>query len=216
MLKIFKKLILGFVAMSFFAALLLSGCATPQAAKTGFLKDYSKLEPHPEIDGRIRYINPHIDAAKYTKFIVEPVAINLSEKGKARDTDPKELSRLAKFFRTKIIEELQKGYQVVQSSGPGVARVRTSISDVDKTLPLLNIHPGSKMMGRGLGGAGAEMELVDSKTGQRIAAAVDHQKGSRLSMGAGLSKFGHAEEVMENWAKDLKKWVDQTHGKFEE
>ena len=102
----------------------------------------------------------------------------------------------------------------MQSAGPDVARIRTSISDVEKTLPYLNIHPGTKMMGGGLGGAGAEMELVDSQTGQRIAAAIDNQKGSRLSVGAGLTWYGHAEEIMANWAIDLKKWVDQTHGKF--
>ena len=66
----------------------------------------------------------------------------------------------------------------------------------------------------GLGGAGAEMELVDSQTGKRIWATIDNQKGARLSKGAGLTWYGHAEQVMENWAKDLKKWVDQTHGKF--
>ena len=213
MFKKFKKLIPVFIVIGFFAALALSGCAT-QAAKTGFLKNYSNLEPHPDIDGQHRYINPHIDAAKYSKFIVDPVAVNLSSKGKERGTDPKELSRLATFFRQKIIEELQKGYEVVQSSGPNVARVRASISDVDKTLAALNILPTTKIMGGGLGGAAAEMELVDSVTGQSIAAAIDSQKGSRLSIGAGLSEFGHAEEVMANWAKQLKKWVDQTHGKF--
>jgi len=41
-----------------------------QTAKTGFLKDYSKLEAHPDIDGRFRYINSNIDASKYSKFIV--------------------------------------------------------------------------------------------------------------------------------------------------
>ncbi len=184
-----------------------------QAAKTGFLNDYSKLEAHPDIDGRFRYSNPNIDASKYSKFIVDPVAINLSKEGKEDNIDPKELKRLARFFRKKIKEELQKGYQVVQSSGTGVARIRTSISEVEKTLPYLNIHPGTKIMGGGLGGAGAELELVDSVNGQIIAAVIDNQKGSRLSIGAGLTWYGHAEEVMENWAEDLKEWVDKVHGK---
>ncbi len=123
------------------------------------------------------------------------------------------MKRLAKYFHKKITEELQKGYQVVQSSPAGVERIRTSISEVDKTLPYLNVHPGTKLMGGGLGGAGAEMEVVDSVNGQTIAAAIDNQKGSRLSIGAGLSWYGHAEQVMENWAKDVKKWVDEVHGK---
>ncbi len=194
-------------------AFTLVGCGGHQAAKTGFLKDYSKMEAHPDIDGRFRYIDPSIDASKYSKFIVDPVAINLSEKGKEKKTDPKELKRLAKYFHQKITEELQKGYQVVQSSGAGVARIRTSISEVDKTLPYLNVHPGTKLTGAGLGGAGAEMEVVDSVNGRTIAAAIDNQKGSRLSIGAGLTWYGHAEQVMENWAKDVKKWVDKVHGK---
>jgi len=57
------------------------------------------------------------------------------------------------------------------------------------------------------------MEVVDSVNGQTIAAAIDNQKGSRLSMGAGLTWYGNAKEVMENWAKDLKKWIDGVHGK---
>ncbi len=45
------------------APVLISGCATQTpAAKTGFLKDYSKLEHHPDIEGRYRYINPNINA----------------------------------------------------------------------------------------------------------------------------------------------------------
>jgi len=56
------------------------------------------------------------------------------------------------------------------------------------------------------------MEMVDSQSGERIGAAIDNQKGSRLSIGAGLTWYGHAEEVMENWAKDIKKFVDKAHG----
>ena len=205
--SIFALFLTGFLALTMF------GCGGSQAAKTGFLGDYSKLESHPDIEGRFRYINPNVDGSKYSKFIVDPVAINLSEEGKEKNIDSKEIERLAKYFHSKIIGELRKGYQIVGSSGPGVMRIRTSISEVDKTLPYLNIHPGTKLMGGGLGGAGAEMELVDSKSGQRIAAGIDNQKGSRLSMGAGLRWYGHAEEVMENWAKDLKKWVDKVHGK---
>jgi uncharacterized protein DUF3313 len=206
-ISIFALFLTGLLVLTMF------GCAGPQAAKTGFMKDYSQLQPHPEIEGRHRYINPHVDASKYNKFIVDPVAINLSPKGKERDIDPKDLDKLAKFFRKKIGEELSKGYQITGSPGPDVARVRTSISEVNKTLPYLNVHPGTKLTGAGLGGAGAEMELVDSQSGQRIAAAIDNQKGSRMDITGGLTWYGNAEGVMENWAKDLKKWVDKVHGK---
>ncbi len=203
-----SSILLGIFALTQF------GCGgAHEAARTGFLKDYSQLAPHPEVEGRFRYINPNIDASKYNKFIVDPVAINLSKEGKEENIDAEDMKKLAKYFRKQIAVELNKGYQIVRRPGPNVIRIRTSISEVDKTNPFLNIHPGTKLMGGGLGGAGAEMELVDSLTGQRIAAGVDNQKGSRLSMGAGLTWYGHAKEVMENWAKDLKKMIDKIHGK---
>lgn len=194
------------------APVLISGCAAP-AAKTGFLKDYSKLEPHPDIDGRHRYINPNMNAGEYSKFIVDPVVLSLSEKGKERGIDQEDLNEQVTFFHKTIVEELEKDYRVVSSPGKGVARVRVAITDVEKTNPLLNIHPGTKLTGAGLGGAGMEAELVDSVTGQTIAAAIDNQKGSRLSLAAGVKWFGHAQAVMENWAEDLKKFIDQAHGK---
>ncbi len=194
------------------APIWISGCAAP-AAKTGFLKDYSKLEPHPDIDGRHRYINPNMNAGDYSKFMVDPVAVNLSETGKERGVDQEKLDELAKFFHQQIVHNLEQGYRVVSSPGKGVARVRVAITDVEKTNPLLNIHPGMKMTGAGLGSAGMEAEIVDSVTGQTIAAAIDNQKGSRLSLTAGLKWFGHAQAVMENWAEDLKKFIDKGHGK---
>jgi len=196
------------------APVLISGCATrAPAAKTGFLKDYSKLEPHPDIDGRHRYINPNINAGDYSKFMVDPVAVNLSETGTKRGVDQEKLDELAKFFHKQIVHNLEQGYRVVNSAGPGVIRVRVAITDVEKTNPLLNIHPALKLTGAGLGGAGMEGELVDSVTGQTIAAFIDNQKGSRLSFVAGLKWFGHAQAVMENWAEDLKKGIDQAYGK---
>ncbi len=68
----------------------------------------------------------------------------------------------------------------------------------------------------GLGGAGMEFELVDSVTNQAIASAIDEQLGSRLSLTVGLQWFGHAQAVMEDWAEDLRKFIDKGHGKTSE
>ena len=192
---------------------LLSGCGATQAAKTGFLKDYSKLTPHPDIDGRHVYLNPNMNIRDYSKFIVDPVVLSLSKTGKERGVDQEDLNEQVTFFHQQIVHNLEQGYRVVSSPGKGVARVRVAITDVEKTNPFLNIHPGTKLTGAGLGSAGMEAEIVDSVTGQTIAAAIDNQKGSRLSLTAGLKWFGHAQAVMENWAEDLKKFIDKGHGK---
>lgn len=213
--KMFKLPRYSLIGLLFvgFASIAMLGCGGSQAVKTGFLKDYSQLRPHPEIEGRYRYINRNIDISKYNKFIVDPVAINLSQEGKDQDIDPEELDKLAKHFRWQIGEQLNKDYSIVRSPGPDVIRIRTSISEVKKGHPLLNIHPATKLTGAGLGGAGAEMELTDSVSGELIAAGIDNQQGSRLALKAGFTQFGHAESVMDKWAEDLKKMVDKVHGK---
>lgn len=191
----------------------LFGCA-PQAAKTGFLKDYSKLTQHPDIEERFIYINPSMNVGEYSKFLVDPVAVNLSEEGKARETDPETLKELAQYFHEQIVEQLKEGgYQVINSAGPGVARARTSISDIKRAIVALNIHPSTKLSGAGLGQAGMEFELVDSASGKTIAAAIDHQKGSRLDIVGGMTWYGNAKSIMEDWAEDLKKFIDRGHGK---
>jgi len=191
----------------------MSGCAGTETARTGFLKDYSKLQPHPDIDGRFRYINPKMNVGDYSKFIVDPVVLNLSKEGKEEGIDQEDLNEQVTFFHGKILEELGKDYQIVNKPGKGVARLRVAITHIDKTNPALNIHPGTKLSGAGLGGAGMEGELVDSVTNETIGSVIDFQKGSRLSLVAGLTWFGHAQAVMENWAEDLRKFIDKAHGK---
>ncbi len=184
-------------------SLLISGCGgTTETARTGFLKDYSKLQPHPEIEGRFRYINPKLNLGNYSKFIVAPVVLSLSKEGKEREIDQEDLDEQVTFFHGKILEELGKGgYQIVNHPGKGVARVRVAITDIDKTNPALNINPGMKLTGAGLGGSGMEAELVDSVTNEIIGSVIDFQMGSRLSLTAGLTWFGHAQAVMEDWRK---------------
>lgn len=79
--------------------------------------------------------------------------------------------------------------------------MRLASTDVEKTKPAMNILPHTKLTGLGIGGAHMEAELLDGATGQRLGAVMQGEKGSVLSVGAGFSKWGHAKEVMDRWAK---------------
>ena len=210
-----RKIHIPFLALFIgLVPLWISGCVTtPETAKTGFLKDYSKLQAHPDIDGRFRYLNPKMNVGDYSKFIVDPVILSLSKEGKEEEIDQEDLNEQVTFFHKTLVEKLETGYRVVNSPGKGVARLRVAITHIDKTNPALNIHPGTKLSGAGLGGAGMEAELIDSVTGETIGSVIDFQKGSRLSLMAGLTWFGHAQAVMEDWAEDLRKFIDKAHGK---
>jgi len=76
----------------------------------------------------------------------------------------------------------------------------------------MNIHPATKLSGLGLGGASMEAEALDSQTGERVFAVVDTRQGKRMSIGAGLSEFGHAKQVIEHWVERFVSRVDKAHG----
>ncbi len=110
------------------------------------------------------------------------------------------------------MKELTKNYRVVSAPGKGVMRLRIAITDVEESEPLLNIHPAMKLTGAGLGGASMEAEGIDSLTGERIGAIVETRSGNRISVAAGLSRMGHAKQVMRYWVERFLKNLNKAHG----
>ena len=91
-------------------------------------------------------------------------------------------------------------------------RLRIAITDVEETEPLLNIHPAMKLTGAGLGGASMEAEGVDSNTGKRIGAIVETRSGNRMSLAPGLSRLGHAKQVIRYWIERFLQNLNKAHG----
>ncbi|MFB3124454.1 MAG: DUF3313 family protein, partial [Woeseiaceae bacterium] len=125
-----------------------------------------------------------------------------------------ELEDLQVHFKTAVIEALTEddGYQVVEVAGPGTARLRIGITAVDDTIGALNITIYTKITGAGLGGAAMEGEVVDSMTGEQIAAVSRWGSGSRF-LRAGFTHTGDAKILMDRWAKDFRKRLDDAHGR---
>ena len=181
------------------------GCESKQMEQTGFLSDYSRLEP--VSDEMLRYFNPNLPLSKYKRFIIDPVEIYASE-SKLTAEEKKELTS---FMESQIRSSLGSKYPTTRSPGPGVGKIRVALTDIDKSSAVMNILPATKVAGTGLGGAAMEAELVDSVTGEQIGAIMEYQKGSRLSL-EGLSKYGDAKAVMKGWAKRFRKRLDEAHG----
>ncbi len=209
-MRLFTKTIVTAVAIISLGSV--AGCATQQAAKSGFLGDYSQLKPDPAFDGARRYQNPAKPLKQYRKFMLDPVVVHFAPNAEGTAISPGELKELADYFHDKAVEELSKRYQVVHKPGPGVLRLRVAITGIEKTTPIMNIHPAMKISGIGLGGASMEAEAIDSRGGERVGAVVDSRQGSRASIGAGLQTFGHAKEVMDFWVERFIKNLDKAHG----
>jgi len=190
---------------------LAAGCATVQdPGQAGFLSDYSNLE---EVDdNHLVYLSGN--AGNYSKFIIEPVAMLYRQPEEKRIFSDEELEDLQVHFKTAVIEALTEddGYQVVEVAGPGTARLRIGITAVDDTIGALNVTIYTKITGAGLGGAAMEGEVVDSMTGEQIAAVSRWGSGSRI-LRAGFTHTGDAKILMNRWAKDLRKRLDDAHGR---
>jgi len=192
-----------------------SACVPVSEPKpAGFLSTYENLEV--VADGRLFYAGSRI--GQYSKFMLEPTKL-LFERNpdEARFTE-EELADLLAYFDNSILKALRKennygpGYEIVDSPGEGVARIRVGINKVEETIGALNVLIYTKITGAGLGGAAAEGELVDSLTGEQLTAAVRWGSGSRI-LRAGFTHTGDAKIALHRWAKDLRHWIDFTHGR---
>ncbi len=197
------------------ALFILASCAGPveKPEKTGFLSDYSRLELM-EDDDDLRFVDERV--SDYESFVIDPVAILFE-----RDPDPekrmfsdKELENLKQHVVDELTRQLTKddGYAIVNEPGQGVARVRIGLAEVDDTIGLLNVSIYTKVTGLGLGGLSMEGEIVDSVTGEQIAAAIRWGSGSRV-LRAGYTHTGDAKILIDRWAKQIRKQVDERHGK---
>lgn len=195
----------GLALLSIF---LVGACATiDEPEQTGFLSDYSKLVR----DDHGRWLYAESRTAQYSKFLIEPISVLIDRKGEAEFT-PAEIEELKTHFVSKMTLALSKndGYEVVSEPGPGVATFRLAITEIDASIAALNLSIYTKATGAGLGGIAAEGEIVDSMTGEQLAAAIRWGTGSRV-LKAGLSKLGDAKIVIDRWAADIRKRLDQAH-----
>lgn len=194
----------------------LCGCSAKKASNSGFLGDesvYARLKDHPKFDGVKVFRISATPLAGYTAFIIPPVKVYLNAEGRKREVPENELAELAQFFRNAVHDEISSGYRVTNTPGPGVAILRIAITDADPNIQALNIHPGSLLIGGGLGGASAEVELTDSVSGNTIVAALASSRGKSYNYASGLSRWGHTEGVITEWAKVIRQRIDEDNGK---
>lgn len=206
-----------------FALSMNMGCAS-KGRYSGFLKDYPKFEPGAKGGADLVFIKEDVDFKSYDKVMIDYVVFYFGRDAKYRGINASELQELADAFHKAMIDALSDGYPLVEEPGPGVLRIRCAITDVVATR--LFWSTDTTVTSEGLvikrsitkdynpvGGASMEMELLDSQTNRRIAAAIDTKAAEESEVIKGLRKWGHAENTFEFWAKRLRWWLDNVHGK---
>jgi hypothetical protein len=195
---------------------------------SGFLDDYSGLYPDPKNGDLLLYEKDKTALKPYHKFLLEPVTVFLLPEAEDRGIDPDDLDRLARYFADAATDELMgSGYEVVTEPGPGVLYMRLAITNVEPTGGKKNaalkagataasmaVAPGASLAVPRLsvGKVEIEGEMLDSLSGERIAAFVTSKGGRRWFSGLNAyKKWGDIEAALRSWAKDFRKRLDQAN-----
>lgn len=192
------------------SVVVLAGCASTPATRSGFLADYPDLKPD-------RYGNPHLlwwekpgfDWKRYQKLMIDPVVMYYDPKAKNQEIRPEDLNRLANEFREVVIAELGNDFPVVNTPGPDVLRVRAAITEIIPANPAVNVVTTLiAFVPLDMGGAAIEAEFIDSMTNERVAAMVERKLGTPFDLQSGFTSLGHAKASFKSWAAELKRALE--------
>ncbi len=183
---------------------------------SGFLEDYSQLKPGG--NGKAAYLWLKSDAqfGNYKRFIIDQPLIYLkpgsASEGETVAINADDMKELADYLRNALIQSIDEQYEVVNEPGPGVLRVRTAITDVD---PVSSGNAAVKLLlsiNLDVGAAALEGELVDTSTGERLAAMVDRRVGTRVGPTGGYTRWSHTKAAFRTWASRFRNRLDEWHG----
>ncbi len=183
-------------------ACVMVGCASkPPLTQSGVLHDYSKLE---EVNpNMMRYISPKLKS--YNAFIIDPITFTVPP----TRLSPEDRATVARYFRSKLIELLKsRQYDVVDDVGPNIARIQIGMTDVAKSTWWQKIHPASRVAGAGTGGAACEGEIIDSITGEQLAAWIRTSSGNQFNFLA-FTTVADVQSAIDKWASDAAKRLDE-------
>ena len=183
-------------------AIFLVGCATAKTIETGFLNDYSNFKMSDKVEGLLVEKHATKKISDYSKFMVDPIDVQLTHESKGEKLNPEQIEKMATGFHDDVVAGLKEKYEVVDTPGEGVLRIRTALTDIYPNKIYLNLHWSTTLSKHGIGGAAIEAEFVDTATGERILGVVDARQGKPLKYTKGLSRWGHTKEVFDGW-KDL-------------
>ncbi len=201
----------------------LTGCSTSfqarSAKESGFLGDYSQLHKGTGDEMLEVYIKPDVDWKAYNAILMDPVKVYSAETGWWMNASPETVQALVNYLDAAVRKELGDSYKFVDQPGPGVLHLRIAITDaqgsnrlLDTASSVIPIGMAVNLLKRatfgtnaGVGEAGIEGEILDSQSGERLAAAVDRRVGRKYTFKFNkLNRWRVAEDSYDFWALRMK------------
>jgi hypothetical protein len=216
-----KKITTGAVIV---ALALLGACkSTPENTQAGFLGDYSQLQPAPDREGVMLYVDRGFDFRPYTKLMFDPVQVLVQPTPEQPEVDPAVVQRVAGQFQEALRANLTPDYQIVDQPGPDVLRVRSAITGLQAAKPpmgaidFLPLKAAFNVTREAAGGGPrvaemkAEIEVLDPN-GKRVVAATVSRKGDEKLPQGDTITWESLQPITDYWAKNFRSRLDQLRG----
>lgn len=210
----------GLLVSAATALALLSSCANNGGrSPSGFLTHYGQMDGgYGTADAVSAFVKPGAELAKYDSVIIDPVTTIVASPGISSDVK----DQLASYLSGALRQEMSGSLKMVNAPGPTTLRVRTALTDViegeSSASPVTTVHTASRTSLSGKIGSETvaafiskmsfEGEIVDSVTGERQFALIDHRLGAKRDITA-ASTWSSVRSAMVQGVRRLRGRFDE-------
>jgi len=199
--------------------LLLAACSTPDPVAYGGLSSSSYLKPNQaDSSGHVPYaFSSPVDWRRYSKAVIEPVAVYTGLDNQLEDLSPEDRIELATYMQEEFANALAKRFRPAAGSGPDTLRIRVTLTGAatntavistlahfDLTGTLYNgvqaVRGGEGMM---MGSVSYAVEIYDAPSNRLLEAFVAKQYPGAYNIGATFGSLAAAKTGIDKGAEAL-------------
>jgi hypothetical protein len=202
------------------AALILAALSPFLALADSSSSPFPGLELVPSKNIGALYRRPDVDLTAYNKILIGEPAVQFSKNWNPRNYGTfglsaaqltkirAELAAMAKGVFTKTLSD--GGFEIVADAGDGVLAITPNIVDVFINAPDVPTAGRSRTYTMDAGSATLALQVNDAVTGTLLAVALDSRRSGTSSMRwtTSVSNRAAAEQMLKNWAEQLKRELD--------
>ncbi|HLA32300.1 MAG TPA: DUF3313 domain-containing protein [Pseudomonas sp.] len=208
------------LAFGLSATLLLAGCAsdtTQPAQYSGFLSDYSQLQPAQSASGApvMRWISPDLNLQRYASVLVEKPLFYPAPQPNAQ-VSQQTLDEIANYLQQAMQRELAGRLRIVQHPDQETLVLRSAISAVSLSAEGLKVYevlPIALVAAAASTAAGTrdlnseiyvELEAIDGGNSQPMARVVRKGHGLQLENDSSQLRLEDIKPALDIWAQDAR------------
>ncbi len=218
----------AFALVSLALAVAIAGCPATRGRRhepveSGFLGDYSQLEERKDYPERKIYINDEADWSRYDSVHISDVTLWGNEE--TAKLKPEDQEMLTKVLYKALHEKIGESFEISDRATANSLYLRAALTQAKgaKTplRAITSIHPGTIVLGaatslatdvaKTVGTATTEMEIRDSITRERLAAAVDERAGTKvlflISPRRTFTTWGDVKAAAKFWAENVRDFL---------